>query len=149
MASAVHSVHNDSALVAVVANLARDHFHRHANLHVLAVQAGQLGGDAGAFLELNKRDGAGGGSRKVFHNTRLKNTRAVCQFIAGITMRLINCLLPEEPFAANPECSIFQPISVNIRNPADHFGCLKLPKYPATAVQRFHLRRETIPALPK
>ena len=43
-------VHNDPALIAVVANLARDHFHRHANHHILAVQVGQLGGDHRAFV---------------------------------------------------------------------------------------------------
>ena len=48
-------VHNDSPLIAVVANLARDHFHRHANFYVLAVQVGQLGGDHRAFVQLHQR----------------------------------------------------------------------------------------------
>ena len=45
-------INNNSPLVAVVTDLARDHFHRHADLHVLAVQVGQLGGDHRAFVQL-------------------------------------------------------------------------------------------------
>ena len=53
-------VHNDPPVVAVVANLARDLFHRHADLHVLVVQVSQLGGDHRAIVQLHQRHGIEG-----------------------------------------------------------------------------------------
>ena len=54
------SVHQYAALIAVRADLAGDHFHRHADLHRLGAQVGQLGGDNGSFIQLDQCHRVGG-----------------------------------------------------------------------------------------
>ena len=53
-------IYDDAALIAIVAHFAGDHLHRHANFHRLPAQIGQLGGDHGAFVQLDNGNGIRG-----------------------------------------------------------------------------------------